>query len=138
MSVRRWAMAAVAAFAFIGSGIAVPSADAAATCRGKACDGKNPHTTGCDKDARNLGDPIRAGGGPAVQLRTSSRCSAAWVTIEKGDHGWKGWIQIRDGALYHVNATASRPAYSLMVGTSHAYRACKEDSDGGQICGAWH
>lgn len=135
---RRWMIAAVAALACIGTGVTVPPADAAASCRGYACDGKNPHTIGCDQGARNLGDPIRGGGGPAVQLRTSARCSAAWVIIGKGDHGWRGWIQIRGGVLYDVNANTSRPAYSLMVGTSHAYRACKQDSDGGPICGGWH
>ena len=74
-----------------------------------------------------------------MRLRGSSRCSAAWVLIEKGDHAWQGRIDIRGGKSYHVNATPSRPACSLTVGTSHAYRACKQDlSDGVWSCGGWH
>ncbi|MFB6978199.1 hypothetical protein [Streptomyces scopuliridis] len=40
-----------------------------------------------------------------------------------------------------MNATASRPAYSLMVGTSDAYRACKQDITDRTwtwTCGSWH
>ncbi|MFF5535911.1 DUF2690 domain-containing protein [Streptomyces cinerochromogenes] len=138
-SLRTWMVASVAAVSIVGSGTVSSDAVAAAGCRGNACDGRNPHTTRCDQDARNLGNPIRGEGGPAVRLRVSSRCSAAWVLIEKGDHAWKGRIDIRGGNSYHVNATPSRPAYSLMVGTSHAYRACKQDlSDGAWSCGGWH
>ncbi|MEV0494948.1 DUF2690 domain-containing protein [Streptomyces atratus] len=131
--------AAAAALAIAGSGVASPEAGAAAGCRGTACDGKNPHVTRCDQDARSLGGPIRVGGGPAVQLRTSSRCSAAWVLIERGDHAWAGRVEIRGGKSYRVNATSSRSAYSLMVGTSHAYRACKQDiTDSTWSCGRWY
>ncbi|MFF0465585.1 DUF2690 domain-containing protein [Streptomyces mexicanus] len=138
-STRLWTVVAAAVLAVAGSGVASPGADAAAGCRGTACDGKNPHVTRCDQGARNLGKPIRGEGGPAVQLRTSSRCSAAWVLIERGDHAWAGRIEISGGKSFHVNATFSRPAYSLMVGTSHKYRACKQDiTDRAWSCGPWH
>ncbi|MFG2626874.1 DUF2690 domain-containing protein [Streptomyces sp. NPDC048473] len=135
---RFWTAVAAVTLAIASSVTASPEAGAAAGCRGNACDGKNPHTTHCDQDARYLGDPIRLSGGPAVRLRTSAKCSASWVLIEKGDHAWQGRIEIRGGRSYHVNATSSRPAYSLMVGSSHAYRACKLDVDGAWICGRWY
>ncbi|MBV1947118.1 DUF2690 domain-containing protein [Streptomyces sp. BV129] len=138
-SIRTWTVAAVAVLSLFGSGTVSSEAVTAAGCRGSACDGKNPHTTGCDKGATDLRPAIRGEGGPGLHLRVSSRCSAAWVLFGKGDDAWEGWIQIRKGGSYPVHASPSRPAYSLMVGTSHAYRACKKNiTDDGRVCGAWH
>ncbi|MFE6737526.1 DUF2690 domain-containing protein [Streptomyces tubercidicus] len=138
-SIRTWTVAAVAVLSLVGSGTVSSQAVTAASCRGNACDGKNPHTTGCDRDARDLRPPIRGEGGPDLRLRVSSLCSAAWVLFDKGNDTWKGWIQIRGGDSYPVHASPYRPAYSRMVGTSHAYRACKKNvTDEGHVCGIWH
>ncbi|MFH8837213.1 DUF2690 domain-containing protein [Streptomyces sp. NPDC017868] len=138
-SLRTLAVAAVAVLSLAGSVPASSAAAPAAGCRGSACDGKNPHTTRCDQGASDLRPAIRGEGGPDLRLRVSSRCSAAWVLFNKGDDAWEGWIQISGGGSYPVHASPSRPAYSLMVGTSHRYRACKKNvTDNGHVCGAWH
>ncbi|GHB31854.1 hypothetical protein GCM10010377_22610 [Streptomyces viridiviolaceus] len=145
MSARRSAFSALATVVLASTMLSTPamSAEAAApaACRNAACTGKNPQTEGCGSGARVL-DRIRpAGGGPEVQLRNSARCSAAWARIEKADSSWRFKIQIRGGASYTANASPSYAAYTRMVGSSNAYRACVEEYDGqggSWSCTKWH
>jgi hypothetical protein len=82
-----------------------------------------------------------AGGGPEVQLCNSTRCSAAWARIQKANSNWRFKIEIRDGKSYIAHATPSYEAYTQMVGTSNAYRACVEEYDGqggNWTCTRWY
>lgn len=79
-----------------------------------------------------------AGGGPRVELRNSSRCSAAWARIQKANDAWQFKIQIRGGKSYHAHASLSYTAYTQMVGSSNAYRACVKEYGGGWSCTRWH
>ncbi|MFB7864440.1 DUF2690 domain-containing protein [Streptomyces sp. NPDC056069] len=115
---------------------AVPSA-----CKSNACTGKNPQREGCGPGAEVLDRIKPAGGGPEVQLRRSTRCSAAWAWIGKANSNWRFKIQIRGGDAYISNATLSRESYTQMVGSSNAYQACVEqyDGHGGEwSCTHWH
>ncbi|MFC0602554.1 DUF2690 domain-containing protein [Streptomyces palmae] len=110
-------------------------------CKGSACTGKNPKREGCGSGAKVIDRVQPAGGGPEVQLRNSSRCSAAWARIQKANSSWRFKIQIRRGASYTANASPSHEAYTQMVGSSNAYRACVEiyDGQGGSwSCTGWH
>ncbi|MGW0816717.1 DUF2690 domain-containing protein [Streptomyces viridiviolaceus] len=145
MSARRSVFSVLATVVLASTMLSTPamSAEAAApaACKNAACTGKNPQTEGCGSGARVL-DRIRpAGGGPEVQLRNSARCSAAWARIEKADSSWRFKIQIRGGASYTANASPSYAAYTQMVGSSNAYRACVEEYDGqggSWSCTKWH
>ncbi|MFE3878034.1 DUF2690 domain-containing protein [Kitasatospora sp. NPDC059146] len=116
----------------------------AATCRGDACTGKNPKSTGCGDDAKSFNPPAAvtpAGGGPTAELRMSPSCSAAWARIEKANGNWRFKIEIKDGKSYIENASPDFQAYTPMVGTSNAYRVCVEQYDGvggSWSCTAWH
>ncbi|MEU7322655.1 DUF2690 domain-containing protein [Streptomyces griseoviridis] len=118
-------------------------ADAAAptACRGSACTGKNPQREGCSSGAKVIDRVSPAGGGPRVELRNSARCSAAWARIEKANNSWRFKVEIRAGRSYITNASPSYAAYTQMVGSSNAYRACVEQYDGGGgswSCTGWH
>ncbi|MFF8618105.1 DUF2690 domain-containing protein [Streptomyces sp. NPDC015350] len=119
------------------------SAEAAAptACKGSSCTGKNPQGEGCGSGAKVIDRVQPAGGGPEVQLRNSARCSAAWARIQKANSSWRFKIQIRGGASYTASASPSYEAYTRMVGSSNAYRACVEiyDGRGGSwSCTGWH
>ncbi|MER6101619.1 DUF2690 domain-containing protein [Streptomyces sp. NPDC001832] len=119
------------------------SAEAAAptACKGSSCTGKNPQREGCGSGAKVIDRVSPAGGGPEVELRNSARCSAAWARIQKANSAWEFKIQIRGGASYTANASLSYAAYTQMVGSSNAYRACVEiyDGRGGSwSCTGWH
>ncbi|MFF9452537.1 DUF2690 domain-containing protein [Streptomyces flaveolus] len=109
----------------------------AAGCKGSGCTGKNPQATGCGADARTLkGSRIPpAGGGPAVELRVSPSCSAAWARIEKANSNWRFKIETKKGPTYTEHASPNYPAYTTMVWNSYAYRACVEQYDGAG--GSW-
>lgn len=119
------------------------SAEAAAptACKGSSCTGKNPQREGCGSGAEVIDRVDPAGGGPRVELRNSTRCSAAWARIQKANESWRFKIEIRGGKSYFANASPSYPAYTQMVGSSNAYRACVEQYDGrggSWSCTGWH
>lgn len=117
------------------------AATAPTACRGSSCTGKNPQSQGCGSGAKVIDRITPAGGGPEVELRNSTRCSAAWARIQKANSSWRFKLQIRGGATYTANASPSYAAYSQMVGSSNAYRACVEiyDGQGGSwSCTGWH
>ncbi|MFJ3298998.1 DUF2690 domain-containing protein [Streptomyces bacillaris] len=144
MAVRRSALSSLTAV--LASALllapALPAAAAAPTsCRGSSCTGKNPQSEGCGSGARVIDRVQPAGGGPEVELRNSSRCSAAWARIQKANSNWRFKIEIRRGHSYTANASPSYAAYTRMVGSSNAYRACVEiyDGRGGSwSCTGWH
>ncbi|MFI2644797.1 DUF2690 domain-containing protein [Streptomyces sp. NPDC018610] len=119
------------------------SAEAAAptACKSSACTGKNPQREGCGSGAQVIAKVSPAGGGPQVELRNSARCSAAWARIQKANSSWRFKIEIRKGHAYIANASPSYEAYTPMVGSSNAYRACVEQYDGrggSWSCTGWH
>ncbi|MFE2543457.1 DUF2690 domain-containing protein [Actinacidiphila glaucinigra] len=85
---------------------------------------------GCGSGAKVIDRITPAGGGPEVELRNSTRCSAAWARIQKANSSWRFKIQIRGGATYAADASPSYAAYTQMVGSSNAYRASVEIYDG--------
>ncbi|MGK5629331.1 DUF2690 domain-containing protein [Streptomyces sp. URMC 123] len=129
------AIAAVALTALLPVGTAQ-----AATCKGASCTGQNPAAMGCGDDARVLDTVKPVGGGPEVQLRVSSKCSAAWARIGK-TAGWKFKIETKGGAPYFGYGNLNYEAYTLMVNNGQAYRACVEiyDGVGGKYtCTKWY
>ncbi|MFK0118992.1 DUF2690 domain-containing protein [Streptomyces sp. NPDC090994] len=114
-----------------------PAAPAAA-CTGASCNGKNPHTTGCDKDAVTPSGAVArsAGGGPAVQLRYSKKCNAVWARFgSTANDAWRGKLDIRNGKPYVFHASPNHAAYSAMVNAGLATRPCVEHYDG--VGGSW-
>ncbi|WP_406498602.1 YjfA family protein [Streptomyces sp. NBC_00846] len=114
---------------------------AAAGCKGSSCTGKNPHSTKCDQGAKTLDRVKSAGGGPVVQLRVSSKCSAAWAYVPKGFDGFRFKLQVHKGVTYVESASFTRVMYTPMVWSSYRYRACVEHYDGvggDWACTKWH
>ncbi|MEU0680284.1 DUF2690 domain-containing protein [Streptomyces albogriseolus] len=109
----------------------------AASCKGSGCTGRNPQTTGCGADAYTLkGSRVTpAGGGPAVELRVSPSCSAAWARIQKANSNWRFKLEIKNRSPYTEHASPNHQAHTAMVWNSHAYRACVEQYDGAG--GSW-
>jgi hypothetical protein len=144
MAVRR-SLLALSTTVLTSALLLAPALSAEATaptaCKGSSCTGKSPQSEGCGSGAKVIDRVRPAGGGPEVQLRNSARCSAAWARIEKANSSWRFKIQIRGGASYTANASLSYAAYTQMVGSSNAYRACVEiyDGQGGSwSCTGWH
>ncbi|MDT0611066.1 DUF2690 domain-containing protein [Streptomyces lancefieldiae] len=145
MATRRSLLSSLGIAALASALLVTPalSAEAAApaACKGHACTGKNPQREGCGSGAKVIDRVTPAGGGPEVQLRNSPRCSAAWARIQKANSNWRFKIQIRGGKSYVSNASSSYEAYTAMVGSSNAYRACVEQYDGrggSWSCTRWH
>jgi hypothetical protein len=61
------------------AGLATLPAQAAA-CTYNGCSGKDPQTTGCSSDARNL-STMNTDYGDYVELRYSPSCGAVWVRL---------------------------------------------------------
>lgn len=144
MPVPQSIVSAIGTLALVSTALLAPAISAEATalaCRGSSCTGKNPQAQGCSSGARVIGRVRPAGGGPQVELRNSTRCSAAWARIENANSNWRFKIQVRGGTSYVANASMSYAAYTRMVGSSSAYRACVEiyDGHGGSwSCTGWH
>lgn len=145
MAARRSLLSTLGSVALASALLLAPalSAEAAApaACKGSACTGKNPQQEGCGSGATVLKRITPAGGGPEVQLRTSTRCSASWARIQKANGNWRFKIEIRGGRSYVANASPSYEAYTQMVGSSNAYRACVEEYDGqggSWTCTRWY
>ncbi|MFB6580788.1 DUF2690 domain-containing protein [Streptomyces sp. NPDC056402] len=145
MAVRPLALSCLSTTVLASSLLLAPALPAAAeaptSCRGSSCTGKNPQSEGCSSGARVIDRVQPAGGGPEVELRNSTRCSAAWARIQKANSNWRFKIEIRRGNSYTANASPSYAAYTRMVGSSNAYRACVEiyDGRGGSwSCTDWH
>ncbi|MET8029152.1 DUF2690 domain-containing protein [Streptomyces avermitilis] len=145
--VRRSALSAIGTAVLSSVLLLAPASSATATaaastaCKGSSCTGKNPQREGCGSGAKVIDRVSPAGGGPRVELRNSARCSAAWARIEKANDSWRFKIEIRGGRSYVANASPSYPAYTQMVGSSNAYRACVEQYDGrggSWSCTGWH
>jgi hypothetical protein len=72
-----------------GTTLVVPTAAmAAAACNSSSCNGRDPHSTGCDVgayDLDNFTSPID--GYAYVQLRYSPSCNAAWARLTTGSSG---------------------------------------------------
>lgn len=132
---------AALASALLLSSVQPAAATVPSACRGSSCTGKNPQSQGCGSGAKVIDRITPAGGGPEVELRNSTRCSAAWARIQKANTSWRFKLQIRGGATYTANASPSYAAYTQMAGSSTAYRACVEiyDGQGGSwSCTGWH
>ncbi|MEV7864224.1 hypothetical protein AB0O86_37080 [Streptomyces hirsutus] len=70
-----------------------------------------------------------------------SPLGTAALAIQKVDSNWRFKIEIRVGKSYIAHATPSYGAYTQMVGTSNAYRACVEEYDGqggSWTCTRWY
>jgi hypothetical protein len=108
-----------------------------AGCKGSTCTGKNPHTTGCDKDATTIAQATAPGGGLIVSLRRSRACGAAWAYAPNKWESYSFRLERRNGAPYVETASFQRPTYTPMAGTS-GYRACAISFDGGsKACTRW-
>ncbi len=114
-------------------------AQAAATCHGNACDGKNPVAAGCSADAETVpSSQVPTGSEPHVRawLRYSKACHAVWAQAPASD-GWNFRIQIRGGTTYSGTTLNSGPTYTLMVGADHEHRVGLQDVDGQWDNGPW-
>ncbi|EFE72515.1 predicted protein [Streptomyces viridosporus ATCC 14672] len=129
--------------AVLALGVTAPAeastqAAAAPACKGASCNGKNPNTTGCDKDAVTPAGAVArsAGGGPAVQMRYSKMCNAVWARFESAaNSNFRGKLEIKNGKPYVFHASPNYPAYTKMVNASLATRPCVEHYDGAG--GSW-
>ncbi|MFE2540970.1 DUF2690 domain-containing protein [Actinacidiphila glaucinigra] len=82
---------------------------------------EGPRAQECSSGAKVIDRITPAGGGPEVELRNSTRCSAAWARIQRANSSWRFRLQIRGGATYTANASPSYAAYTQMAGSSTAY-----------------
>ncbi len=101
-------LALLAALTVLGANL-VPAS--AAPCSGSSCNGRDPHTTGCDVGARTIDEfTSPADGYMRVELRYSSACYAAWARATVGAPGMPPhpWL-----LLYaYRSSTASSPDVS--------------------------
>lgn len=118
---------------------ATQQASVAASCRGRSCTGKNPQTTGCEKDARTIDRVRPGGGGPRVELRYSPTCRAAWARIQKANPSWDFKIEGRGGPRHTGHASLRYRVYTKMIGKPKKFRACvAQYSSDAWTCTRWH
>jgi hypothetical protein len=68
----------------------LPTSALAAGCYASSCNGKDPHATGCDRDAQTVASATD--GTAQIHLRWSNTCQANWTQILNvsllGAHFW--------------------------------------------------
>jgi hypothetical protein len=115
---------------------AVPVVEAAALgCHGSSCNGRNPQTQGCSRDAVTLASRDwfdGAAGSSAtitVELRYSTKCRASWSRVRANGVGTvavtkaSAWVKGHKSATIRSRA-GSGSVYSLMrSGSDHAAEA---------------
>jgi hypothetical protein len=112
---------------------------AAVKCEGKSCTGKNPQTTGCEKDAKTIATKSPGGGGPTVQLRYSKKCRSAWARLASKTPSWAFMLSVKDHPNYVELGSSEYKAYTQMAGKPLKYRACvKGWSSDKWYCTGWH
>ncbi|MEU6523003.1 DUF2690 domain-containing protein [Streptomyces sp. NPDC046924] len=130
--------------AVLALGVTVPAeasarAAAAPACKGASCNGKNPNTTGCDKDAVTPAGAVArsdGGGPPPVQMRYSKKCNAVWARFEyAANSSFRGKLEIKNRNPYVFHASPNYAAYTTMVNADLATRPCVEHYDG--VGGSW-
>lgn len=80
---------AAAAAVLLAAGLSAVSAQSsfAAACTYNGCSGKDPQTTGCAADARNLADRLNEWG-DRMELRYSPSCGAVWTRLTTTGCWW--------------------------------------------------
>lgn len=108
-------------------------------CKGKSCTGKNPHTMGCDRDAKTIATKVPGGGGPKVQLRYSKKCDAAWARLATNTPSWPFMLAVKNHKNYVEYGSSLYRAYTQMAGRPLKYKACvKGYSSDHWYCTSWH
>lgn len=98
----------VALLAGLGTTLVAPAAaNAAPACTSSGCNGRDPHTTGCDADATDLDSFVSNIDGYAyVELRYSPSCLAAWARLTTGAAGMPAHSYLTLNA-YHTGTGGS-------------------------------
>ncbi|PZF99757.1 DUF2690 domain-containing protein [Micromonospora deserti] len=115
----RKALAAITLSVTITGTAAVAGAPpaAAATCYGSSCVGKNPRTTGCDKDAFTV-NSVFASPYRRIDLRHSRICNTRWARY--WDEDYHGGTPIRLTATRQISSPYGwynqRVAYGIIDG----------------------
>jgi hypothetical protein len=104
---------------------------AAPPCHGTSCNGRDPQTTGCGRDARTLEDVEDTGGWVTLELRYSPSCYAAWarVTNFRGVTGVAKVIgydegQFRREELKNLAAYRDEVAWTNMISFTYTVYGC--------------
>jgi hypothetical protein len=106
------------------------AADPQPPCYEWGCNGKDPHTLGCDQSAYTITSfPINYGSA-SVLLRYSTRCHANWTTISTPGYniGANAWIENTYGDWYSVGAVSYGNAWTAMVNGYPLARSCAVDN----------
>lgn len=64
-----------------------PASAATPSCKGRQCNGKDPHRTKCDKDAKRKHE-FSDGKFGRTELRWSKKCKAGWARFTPGPDFW--------------------------------------------------
>lgn len=145
----------VAVLAAATGACTINSSAAMAYCSSAACNGKDPHATACDQDAKPL-DSFRYGNF-FVELRYSPRCYAAWTRISGGNPNQGcigGWTARNMGVIegspagvgpYYICAQGYT-YYTQMIDFHRWVRSCylidgdfnNQPPTGNRACTGWH
>ncbi|MBE3009036.1 DUF2690 domain-containing protein [Microbispora sp. NEAU-D428] len=109
-----------------------PPAQAAATCSGSGCNGKDPQTYGCYSDAKPLASLSLNHGTSTMTLFYSRKCTANWarITTPSFSLGANIWVENALGDSYSTGSVEYGYSDTHMVNGEPIARACAVDNSG--------